>query len=553
MAATVSHRLKRASDYGLNGYSNPRTPSRSELSIKPQAKVYHLQSESTHSPAVDDSTSLEKTRELSNSFYKQNGSSGPGIYLSHNYAPLPMGSQQCRNLPEEPTTLLKPRRVSGSEANIHEFSQNINNLSENGKPTIKESSFSYNLNKQIREKFKLKLIDQDSPEFLEQLSSQRSNRAEQLFFHHHSDTMNAKAVRVQRKSLSAINKAVKTLNDKVNKLYSWQISELDLVGKLAGEVQTMKQSMSSSASTRFLHSKSNAESIISTKLGRVMLKSLSESLHKLATETNSIQETCEDSTLSPDNLDLIKNKITKLSRSLEPMVSYKVEAPNVKNLKNIENFNKTIRPSAVPRASKTFRFVTGESSKITTRDKLKSQHEDNFNNCLIPHILDGVGKSVLKPTINFPLQTSPKQEVSNSVQTILQPASKIPANVKYEMSELNDEIVTARITLQHMVELAVNLEGPNLQRFRDFVAMTEKSDMLQPYELPDVLENWLPSATSSQVGVVREQINLLQVIKQSILNFVDENDLDVINERRLAIEKSGLIDQPLLLSNASEG
>jgi len=551
MVATVSHRLKRAADYGLHGYSNHREPSRSELSSKPRAAAYHLQSESTRSPVIDDSTSREKTRELSNSLYKQSGLSVSGRYLPNISAPLPIGSQQFRNSPEEPTTTLKLRRVSGLERN-HEFSQNINNLSENEKPT-KGFTFCYNSNKHTGEKFKLKLIDQDSPECLEQLYSHRPNREEQPSFHHHSDTKDAKAVRVQRKSLLAINKAVKTLNDKVNKLYSWQISELDLVGKLAGEVQTMKQSMSSSANTRFLHSKSNTESIISTKLGRVLLKSLSESLHKLATETSSIHETCEDSTLSPDNLDLIKNKITKLSRSLEPMVSYKVETPIVKNLKTNEKFNKTVRPSAVPRASKNVRFVSGESSKITTRDKLNSQLEDNFNNCLIPHILEGVGKSVLKPTINFPLQANSKQEVSSSVQTNLQPVPKIPANVKYEMSELNDEIITARITLQHMVELAVNLEGPNLQRFRDFVAMTEKSDMLQPYELPDVLTSWLPSAPASQVGVVREQINLLQVIKQSILNFVDENDLDVINERRLAIEKSGLIDQPLLLSNASEG
>jgi len=429
---------------------------------------------------------------------------------------------------------------------------------------------SYNLKKQIRERFGLKLSEQVAPgssdlQFLEQPSSQSHkdprywgnantsaialrhyNREKQPSLPQQSNVKHTKPAKVQKQTLSMINKAVIKLSDKVNKLYSWQISELDLVGRLAGEVQTLKRLTSSSASLATGHNKSSPQNLTSTKLGKILLKSLSESLLKLATETTTLQENCEDSTLSPDNLTSLQNKIAKLS-SLESTGSRNPETTIVKNLK--ENSQRREHPYVDFHASKNVHFVSGDSNDITPHDKLKSNPVGNYNNCLIPQILEGVGKSVLKPTINFQLQANPNSEVSSSVQTKMLSTSKIPVKVK---DELNDEISTARMTLRHLWELAADLEGPYLSRFKDFVHMTEKSDMLQPFQLPDILANWLPGATASQVDEVREQTNILQSIKQSIQSFVGENDPEVINEQRLAIQQSGLLDQPLT-SRESKG
>lgn len=52
--------------------------------------------------------------------------------------------------------------------------------------------------------------------------------------------------------------AVKRLNDKINKLYSWQIVELDLVSRLAGEIHALKRPASRAQSEQ-MHTNDNTD------------------------------------------------------------------------------------------------------------------------------------------------------------------------------------------------------------------------------------------------------------------------------------------------------
>lgn len=101
------------------------------------------------------------------------------------------------------------------------------------------------------------------------------------------------------------------------------------------------------------------------------------------------------------------------------------------------------------------------------------------------------------------------------------------------------------MTLQHVIELAIHPQGLSSQQFKEFAHMVENSHMLQPFLLPDVLANWLPTAKGSQVGAIRELTQLLQSIKESIRSVIAENDQSTIKRLCVEIQKSGILERNL--------
>jgi len=183
--------------------------------------------------------------------------------------------------------------------------------------------------------------------------------------------------------------------------------------------------------------------------------------------------------------------------------------------------------------------------QMTTHDeKVERVLGMTSNNRLIPQILDEVGNSILKPP-NKPDVKETELSVTKSQPGDMKSTQVVPPEVSHWISELKDEIITARMTLQHVLELTSDSQGSNSLRFREFIHMIESSDMLQPFLLPDVCANWLPNATAFQVGVVRELTNILQSVKNSIKNIIEESDCDVVRKRCMTIHESRILNQLL--------
>jgi len=91
------------------------------------------------------------------------------------------------------------------------------------------------------------------------------------------------------------------------------MSELDLVARLAGEIQALKRPTSQGPTSPVSNSDTRSETLVSTKLGKMLLKTLSKSLQKIVSEA---PEESRKDPLSPDNLTLLKKEIERLSSSL---------------------------------------------------------------------------------------------------------------------------------------------------------------------------------------------------------------------------------------------
>jgi len=314
------------------------------------------------------------------------------------------------------------------------------------------------------------------------------------------------------------------------------MSELDLVARLAGEIQALKRPTSRAPSTPV--SDTQSENLVSTKLGKMLLRTLSKSLEKIVSEA---PEECRESPLSPDNLTSLKKEIERLSSSLRATALKKekvqiIETHNAmksQQLKTRSIDEKNPRP--LPQESRQMQM---EPQMPKTDTKLERLTPQNF---------DEIGIPLAKR-----LSVSRKQQASHAQQ---QEPQNIPPEVGYWIDELKDEITTARMTLSHAMELTTDPRGQSTQRFKDFVLMIGNCHMLQPFMLPDACTKWLVNASSAQVAAIQELTQLLQTVKQFIKSLVEDKDLDDIRNIHRAIQGSCALDQrlPFLsLSHTSE-
>jgi len=263
---------------------------------------------------------------------------------------------------------------------------------EDRRPSNKGSMFSFNVNKQVSDKFGLampeeptdsqaygKTLYQNSrtdgrlvqgkidmePQY-QKYRNQWSLKSPSLPRTYNSSEVQlqkervvdhiAKPVEARREISPSVKEVLKKLNEKVNKLYSWQISELDVVAKLAGEIQTLKRPLSRAASTSALRTKQREENLMSTRLGKILLNSLSESLQQIASEANDLQEESNENPLSPDNLMSLKSDISRLSSSLKASATQKEKVEIIKSY-NAGTGSQGKRVRVKPLTTKQPRFV----------------------------------------------------------------------------------------------------------------------------------------------------------------------------------------------------
>eukprot|EP00495_Collosphaeridae_sp_1-RS-2012_P001365 TRINITY_DN1356_c0_g1_i1.p1 TRINITY_DN1356_c0_g1~~TRINITY_DN1356_c0_g1_i1.p1 ORF type:complete len:184 (-),score=16.24 TRINITY_DN1356_c0_g1_i1:84-635(-) len=180
--------------------------------------------------------------------------------------------------------------------------------------------FSFNVNKQVSEKFGLKhdsllkvpkLPMYQVPEDRGSLSQtyKYSKQSVQRIPQNTRTAEVERPVEVPSEKSPSVKDVLKRLNEKVNKLYSWQMSELDLVARLAGEIQALKRPTSRGLTNPVSNSDTRSETLVSTTLGKMLLKTLSKSLEKIASEAT---EESREGQLSPDNLTSLKKEIQKI-------------------------------------------------------------------------------------------------------------------------------------------------------------------------------------------------------------------------------------------------
>jgi len=405
--------------------------------------------------------------------------------------------------------------------------------------------FSFNVNKQISEKFGLRhdslLKVKEQPMY--QVTEDRvspaypnkySKQSVQPILTNNRTVVVERPVEERRETSPSVKDVLKKLNEKVNKLYSWQMSELDLVARLAGEIQALKRPASRGPTNTVSNSDTRSETLVSTKLGKMLLKTLSKSLQKIVSEA---PEESREGPLSPDNLISLKKEIARLSSSLRTTALKKekveiIEAHKVMKspqLKKRSVDEKTSRP--LPQNS---RRLQNEPRMLKTEIKLECQTPQNFEKIGIP--------SPKPPYV-------PQKQKANHARQ--EEPQNIPHKVRYWISELKDEITTARMTLSHVIELTTDPRGQSTQRFKDFALMIGNCHMLQPFMLSDACIQWLINANKAQVAVIQELTQLLQTVKQFIKSLVEEKDLDDIRNIHTAIQGSFVLDQllPSLNSN----
>jgi len=163
------------------------------------------------------------------------------------------------------------------------------------------------------------------------------------------------------------------------------MSELDLVARLAGEIQALKRPSSRGPNTPVSNSDTQAETLVSTKLGKMLLRTLSKSLQKIVSEA---PEESRESPLSPDNLTSLKKEIERLSSSLRATALKKEKVQIIENhivmkspqLKKRSIDEKAPRPS--PQKSRRLQMKEPRMPKSAT--KLKSPALQNFDETGLP-------------------------------------------------------------------------------------------------------------------------------------------------------------------------
>lgn len=128
------------------------------------------------------------------------------------------------------------------------------------------------------------------------------------------------------------------------------------MAKLFGEIQTLKRPLSRAASTSALRIKQREENLMSTRLGKILLNSLSDSLQQIASEANELQEESNENPLSPDNLMSLKSEIARLSSSLKASATQKEKVKIIKSY-NAGTGSQEGRVHVNPLPTKQRRFV----------------------------------------------------------------------------------------------------------------------------------------------------------------------------------------------------
>jgi len=203
------------------------------------------------------------------------------------------------------------------------------------------------------------------------------------------------------------------------------------VARLAGEIESLKRPMNRSSSTPALNRNPRSESLISTKLGKILLKSLSDSLQKIAVDSNILQEEDRMNPLSPDNLTLLKNQIAKLSKSIKVTKLPKEKIEIVKSHKIEENALMKEREDVVPKVTRQ-PHSNSKDFQSTTHHELEERvlGTTTLNNRLIPQILEDVGNSVLKPP-SKPLVKETEHFVPKFQPGAVKPTQGVPAEVNH--------------------------------------------------------------------------------------------------------------------------
>lgn len=584
MAPTVSCRMKHMSDYVYPKQGRPQPPNKPRPSRNPRLPVDRM--------PTNTSTSLmnvlgppTRSKSLEKNSYGQRHNYNNNTVLPSDFEDLSIRNGRSRERKRNSAEQEKLARPIAYQPSSRRRPTNTHRKFQDRRPSNKGSMFSFNVNKQISDKFGLvtpeeptdyqahwnglyqhnthsradgRLV-QGKVDMQPQYQTYRDQRQWSLKSPSLPRTYNnsqvqlqkervvdqiAKPVEAQREISPSVKEVLKKLNEKVNKLYSWQISELDVVAKLAGEIQTLKRPLSRAASTSALRSKHRDENLMSTRLGKILLNSLSESLQQIASEANVLQEEeSNENPLSPDNLMSLKSEIAKLSSSLKASSTQKEKVEIIKSY-NAGTGSHRGQIRSNPRATKQQRFVpkkvrnpqagaSEERNVTSSRASLETE---------LPKILEEEQNSVVKPL--SPLKVVEKVNIEPP-KTEPKHKEELPKEISSWISELNDEIITTKMTLQHVIDLADDPQGLNSQRFKDFAHMVETSHMLQPFLLPDVLANWLPTAKGSQVGAIRELTQLLQSIKESIKSVIAENDQSTIKRLCVEIQNSGILERNL--------
>jgi len=483
-------------------------------------------------PLLTQYNSSAETNQQPRAPYYWKSPSRPSQFLPPDYESIPGGKQQHLRPREEPSLPVQRREFSASPANSSAYQPSALRLSANRykpqKLQNKGSMFSFKVNKQISDKFELrqdlKLQFQEQP--LYQMSEDLGSppyEPEQPIIPENRTVEVEMPVEVRGQTSPSVKDILKKLNEKVNKLYSWQISELDLVARLAGEIRALKRPISRDASTTALNRDTNTEHLVSTKIGKILLKTLSWSLQQMVSKE---QEESRASPLSPENLSSLKKEIERLSTSLRATTLQKekfqiLETHAIKSPLQKKRYMDDKIPGPLP-----------YKSRQVQRAKPPVPKTSNKRGSPTTLILESSKSSSVPPTKEMSLARP--QETKN-----------VPLEIEYWIGELKDEIATARMTLNHVIELTTCPRGQSTQRFKDFVFMIGNCQMLRPFVLPDACINWLVSASEAQVGAIQGLTQLLQTVKQFIKSLVEEKDLETIRNIHAAIQRSFVLDQIL--------
>jgi len=499
MAETVSCRMKQMDD----GYK-----------IKPSKKLRHPKKQRllgtpllTQSNTMNTSSMIENNPRQRTPHYWQSWSQ-PSTFLPPDYKSLP-GSRnryfriwEVVSVPEQDQEMRAWAPKSASNQ-LPAWRLSANRYKPQ-KPNNKGSMFSFDVNKQFSEKFGL-IHDSllkvpelpmyqvpEDPGFLLQ-TYKYSKQSVQTIPRNTRTAEVERPVEVPRETSPSVKDVLKRLNEWVNKLYSWQMSELDLVARLAGEIQALKRPNSRGLTNPASNSDTRSETLVSTTLGKMLLETLSKSLEKIVSEAT---EECREGPLSPDDLTSLKKEIERFSRSLRTtaLKKEKVEIIDAHNVIKSPPLKKRFIDEKTPRPfpQKSRRLQMNEPRMLQTEIKLECQTPQNF---------DDIGIPPPKPP------SALQKQGANHAQR--EEPQNIPPKVGYWISMLKDEITTARVTLSHVIELTTDPRGQSTQRFKDFALMIGNCHMLQPFMLPDACIQWLVNASKALFTLRFKEVSFL--------------------------------------------
>lgn len=534
MTETVSCRMKNMSDDG----HKPKAPTKTRKSRKPRPLRASLQ---RHSANMNNTVPAKTNSTPRTPYWWQNPSLRSSFSPS-DYELLSSGNKKSLRLRQRPSIPAQSREIGAyswdSEAKQLLSGRLVGNKYNHHKPREKGSMFSFDVNKQINHKFG---IEQDfrsqvqgQEQSLYQIPKDQRSQTSKLWLktQKYSAFKVARPVNLLNQRSPSVEEVLKKLNKKVNKLFSWQISELDLVARLVGEIQDLKRPRSHSSCVSSLQMNPLKESLISTRLGKIILTTLSDSLQKISLEA---PEESKKSPLSHDNLNSLKNEIGKLSKSLKAMAGQNEKVQIVENYDAKASSQLRERPQDTTRSRylpKTIRQLnTTEPAAINSVGKLNEQ------------LMTQISEKVDTTTLTLP--------VSKSMKIIPKSPQNIPPEVGYWITELIDEISTSKMTLMHAIELTTDAKGMRSQEFGEFVHMIESCHMLQPMTLTDDCTNWLGTASVVQVDFFRELVQIIQSVKQFIKSLAEAEDFIDIRNIYTSIQRSGVLDLPLPSLNSN--